>query len=265
MSVQHEDQGHTHHTKAYVGVWLALLVLTAVTVYVSYFDFGEWNIFVAMLVATIKATLVCLYFMHLKYDNRMDQVVFISSFVFLAIFIALTLSDVMERPLVAAAPVHEIQGPVGDQSAKMKELLKSTPAQIEKGKGLFQQNCVACHGANGQGDGPAAAALTPKPRNFHVTEGWKVGRAPAQVFKVLTNGIPGSAMASFATLSVEERWALVHYVDSLGPAAPENTPAMLADIGVKEGADAKAAPAQEQVEIPIPFAIERLVQEAEKK
>ncbi len=264
MSVQHEDQGHSHHTKSYVIVWVTLLLLTVVTVWVSYFDFGEWNLFVAMLVATVKAALVCLFFMHLKYDNRMDQVVFISSFVFLAIFISLTLSDVMERPKVEPAQVLAVQGPVGDQSAKMKELLASTPAQISAGKILFQQNCVTCHGAEGKGDGAAAAALNPKPRNFHEVDGWKNGRSPAQVFKTLTEGIAGGGMASFSTLSVEDRWALVHYVDSFGPPAPADTAVSLAAIGITEG-NAKAAPIKEQVEIPIQFAIERMIQEADKK
>ncbi len=265
MSVHHEDEGHTHHTKAYTLVWIILLVLTAITVYVSYFDFGEWNIFVAMIIATIKGILVCLFFMHLKYDNKMDQVVFASAFVFLAVFIGLTLSDTLDRPKVAEAKVVEIQGPAGDQSAKMKELLNSTPQQIEKGKVLFQQNCVACHGAEGKGDGPAAVALTPKPRNFTMAEGWKNGRSPAQVFKTLANGIPGGAMASFATLSIEERCALVHYVDSLGPTPPANTPAMLAEIGIKEGAGTSTPSVSEQVEIPIEFAIKRMVEEANKK
>ncbi len=264
MNVHHEDEGHTHHTKAYTWVWIVLLVLTATTVYVSYFDFGEWNIFVAMLVATIKAVLVCLFFMHLKYGNRMDQVVFISSFVFLAIFIGLTLSDVMDRPKVLEAKVLEVQGPAGDQSAKMKELLKSTPQQIEKGKVLFQQNCVVCHGAEGKGDGPAAVALNPHPRNFTSIEAWKNGRASAQIFKTITQGVPGSAMASFSTLSVEDRCALAHYVDSLGPTPPENTPAMLAEVGVKDGAGASVPATPEQVEIPIQFAIERMVQETKK-
>lgn len=264
MSVHHEDKGHSHHTKAYILVWAALLVLTVITVWISYFDFGEWNLFVAMLVATIKATLVCLYFMHLKYDNRMDQVVFISSFVFLAIFIALTLSDVMERPKVEPVNIVAVQGPVGDQSAKMKALLASTPAQISAGKTLYQVNCATCHGPEGKGDGAAAAALTPKPRNFTTSDSWKNGRAPSQIYKTLTEGVAGSAMASFATLSVEDRWALVHYVDSLGPTPSADTPASLAAIGIKDGAD-KGPAVPEQVEVPVQFAIDRMIQEADKK
>src|SRR3990167_4374139 len=95
-----EHQKHGGHAKAYISVWMALLCLTAITVWVSYHDFGTYNILVAMLVATIKGALVCLYFMHLKYDNRVNQVVFISAFVFLAVFVGLTASDVFFRPSV---------------------------------------------------------------------------------------------------------------------------------------------------------------------
>ncbi len=93
---------HHDHTSNYIKVWVSLLVLTVITVTVSYIHFGQWglhflNILVAMLVATIKGALVCLYFMHLKEDNRMNQVVFISAFLFLAVFVGLTLSDVLFR------------------------------------------------------------------------------------------------------------------------------------------------------------------------
>src|SRR5262249_8862446 len=131
-----------NHKKAYVAVWLTLLALTVLTVWVSYHNYGVWNIAVAMLLATIKASLVCLYCMHLPYHNQVDKVVFVSSFVFLAIFVGLTASDVLERPVKAQAKVHEIQGPVGDVSAKMNELRKETPQLVAKGKELFQVNCV---------------------------------------------------------------------------------------------------------------------------
>jgi caa(3)-type oxidase subunit IV len=260
-----KKNGHSvDHKKAYVGVWMTLIILTAVTVWVSYHNYGTWNIAVAMLVATIKASLVCLYFMHLRYDNRVNQVVFVASFVFLAIFVGLTASDVLERPVKAQAKVHAIQGPVGDVSAKMNELRKETPQLVAKGKELFQVNCVTCHGAQGKGDGPAAGALTPKPRNFTSAEGWVNGRAPAQIFKTVSEGVSGSAMASFSTLPIEDRWALVHYVRSLSPNPPSDTPQTLAAIGIQEGT-AATKPAEEKIELPISYAIDRLVQEAQKK
>ncbi|OGP06146.1 MAG: hypothetical protein A2Z91_06175 [Deltaproteobacteria bacterium GWA2_38_16] len=86
-----------NHEKTYLAVVVSLLILTVITVTTSYFNFGIFNIVVAMAIASIKASLVCLYFMHLKYDNKFNQVVFISAFIFLAIFIGLTGADVFLR------------------------------------------------------------------------------------------------------------------------------------------------------------------------
>ena len=86
------------HRKTYLRIWMALLVLTVITVGAAYIEFGgNWNIVIAMFIATVKATLVGLYFMHLKYDNLVNQVVFASSFVFLSIFIIFTICDIMAR------------------------------------------------------------------------------------------------------------------------------------------------------------------------
>ena len=102
-----DDHGHGHggpehhpHVlplRAYFGVWSALLALTAITVFVSYFDFGEANLVVALLVATIKAILVAAIFMHLRYDAKFNVIVLASSVVFLAIFIGLTSLDTQHR------------------------------------------------------------------------------------------------------------------------------------------------------------------------
>lgn len=63
------ELGHIVPFKIYLGVFIALLVLTVITVWVSRFQFGAWNIVVAMVVASIKAMLVALFFMHLKYEK----------------------------------------------------------------------------------------------------------------------------------------------------------------------------------------------------
>ena len=92
-----EHKPHVLPLKIYAGVWIGLLVLTVVTVKVSYLDFGVFNLVIAMGIATLKATLVVLFFMHLKYDEPFNVVVFVSSFAFLAVFFMLTLADTMER------------------------------------------------------------------------------------------------------------------------------------------------------------------------
>jgi mono/diheme cytochrome c family protein len=88
---------------------------------------------------------------------------------------------------------------------------KKTPELLEKGKASFALNCAACHGAKGEGDGAAAAALSPKPRNF-ATEPLKHGASAAQVFETLGKGSPGTAMIGFTHLPEEERWGLAYYV-----------------------------------------------------
>jgi mono/diheme cytochrome c family protein len=109
----------------------------------------------------------------------------------------------------------------------VSSLLKPTPELLAKGKTIFSINCASCHGATGQGDGPAAAALNPKPRNF--TEGyWKYGGGLARVARTITEGSPGTAMASFSMLPLEDRIAAAHYVRSLSPKPEEDKPEDLA-------------------------------------
>lgn len=97
------------------------------------------------------------------------------------------------------------------------EIFLATPANIEKGKALFQKNCTACHGENADGKGPAAIALTPPPRNFtDAAAKWTHGREPQQIFKTVSEGSEGTAMPPFAaSVTEEERWALVSYIGTL--------------------------------------------------
>jgi mono/diheme cytochrome c family protein len=97
-----------------------------------------------------------------------------------------------------------------------KTLLVSSPELLAKGKDLFGRNCAPCHGETGQGDGPAAATLNPRPRDFTIPLGWKNGADLPSIYKTLTEGIGGTAMNSFDYLSKRDRMALAHYVQSLG-------------------------------------------------
>lgn len=88
---------HVLPLSTYLMVGSALLVLTFVTVAVAQFHFGEWNLIVAMAVAAVKATLVLMFFMHLKYDNKLYLFAFLISIAFLAVFIVFTMLDTMAR------------------------------------------------------------------------------------------------------------------------------------------------------------------------
>lgn len=88
---------HVLPMRTYIGVWLTLVVLTAITVWVSRIDFGAANFFIAILVATVKASLVALFFMHLLYDQKFNLLVLLSALVFFAIFIGFTKFDTDHR------------------------------------------------------------------------------------------------------------------------------------------------------------------------
>jgi cytochrome c oxidase subunit 4 len=98
MSKEHSSHGnHVLPLETYLAVAGALMVLTAVTVTVSFVHFGAWNLVVAMAIAATKAIMVALFFMHLKYDNKIYLAVFGGSVVFLALFIIFTMFDTMRR------------------------------------------------------------------------------------------------------------------------------------------------------------------------
>lgn len=92
---------HSHHhilpLRVYLTIGAILLVFTAITVWVAQHDYGPANLLVAMIIAATKAMLVALYFMHLKYDNRLYLAIFTFAILFLAVFIILTMFDTMRR------------------------------------------------------------------------------------------------------------------------------------------------------------------------
>ena len=89
----HPAVGHVVPWTITFAVFVALLVLTWATVLVVGYDLGPLNVWVAMAIATVKAALVVLYFMHLRYDKPFIAVVLIVSLAFTALFIALAVTD----------------------------------------------------------------------------------------------------------------------------------------------------------------------------
>lgn len=88
---------HVVPRSVYFAVFGALMVLTATTTAVSFVDLGPWNTVVALAIAFFKATLVVLFFMHVKYSPRLTQITVAGGLLWLAILILITLSDFMTR------------------------------------------------------------------------------------------------------------------------------------------------------------------------
>jgi cytochrome c oxidase subunit 4 len=103
----HDDHGHAkddglvhvhvHPASTYWKIFGALVFLTLLTVGLSRIHLGEWNFFIAVVVATIKAALVATFFMHLKDDNRFNVLLFVGSLLFIGVFFVYTMNDTQHR------------------------------------------------------------------------------------------------------------------------------------------------------------------------
>ena len=263
----HKHETHQHHILSNAmtfKIWGILLFLTVVTVAVAQIDLGPLNFAVAMIVASIKASLVCLFFMGLKYDHKENTVIFCTSFIFLAIFMILTFGDLLTRGDVYVKGPIIPEGAVAQATkSKYEKPWVSSPELLAHGKEQFMSQCIVCHGATGEGNGAASAGLNPKPRNFTKADNWKNGRKPSQIFGTLTHGL--NAMPSFGTLPPDDRWALVHYIRSLGPNsdAITDTNEDLKKIGIDPTQAGGGGGGEKQ--IPIGMAIELMSEKPSEK
>lgn len=97
---------HTHHIASvslYLVIFGALMVLTLMTVGVTYVDLGQANLFVALGIAIFKASLVILYFMHVRWSPKLVQVTIVTSLLFVGILAAFTFADYLTRGMLGVA------------------------------------------------------------------------------------------------------------------------------------------------------------------
>lgn len=92
-AVREESAAHAVPLRVLLAVWLALVVLTVVTVAAVRVDLGMLNIWIALAIALVKASLVGLYFMHLRYDRPFHAIVLVCSLLFVVLFVGLALLD----------------------------------------------------------------------------------------------------------------------------------------------------------------------------
>ena len=121
------EHEHAHGTGRYWAVWAALIAFTLITVVTGKMDFGAANIWLAMLIATVKATLVVLFFMHLWDEGAVNRMVFVTSVVFLFTLLLGVFGDLVFRlngalpnggPLPDHVPAAGEHAPGGEHAPK---------------------------------------------------------------------------------------------------------------------------------------------------
>ncbi|ANX05035.1 cytochrome c/FTR1 family iron permease [Immundisolibacter cernigliae] len=117
------------------------------------------------------------------------------------------------------APAAEVAGLAAQLKTRVAALyeLRLAPQRapdVAAAAQLYTEQCAACHGAQGRGDGPAGQGLEPPPSDFHdpVRQG---SQSLAMLYNTISYGVSGTAMSGFGTLSEQDRWALAFYVGSL--------------------------------------------------
>ncbi len=148
-------------------------------------------------------------YQYMQYQSRWDLVHYVRSLG--------PTKGLTDPPAIIAKAKERAKEGVCEPKIKQSIAQKVKPqgeAQLKHGGELFAQNCTSCHGPKGLGNGPAAASLNPKPRNFHTKNAkeWTNQPSALSIFSTLTNGVAGTSMPSFANLPEKDRWALVQWI-----------------------------------------------------
>ncbi len=129
-----------------------------------------------------------------------------------AVLDSLAAAVAARRPPAELFAMHERFGTaLGDEGAMD---LPTRPIDLAAGKRIYEQSCASCHGATGQGDGPASAGMNPPPPALGTREAMH-DVTPALMYRIVSVGIAGTPMPSFSALSADDRWDVVSYVNTL--------------------------------------------------
>jgi len=125
-----EVHAHIGSYKHYGAVFMALIVLTLLTVAVASIHLGKANLAVAVVIASAKAALVCTFFMHLKDDNKFNTLILLSAITFIGVFFALTLNDTTYRETLDHQAGARVYHPSGESAPGSWE----NPIKVEEKK-----------------------------------------------------------------------------------------------------------------------------------
>jgi mono/diheme cytochrome c family protein len=111
---------------------------------------------------------------------------------------------------------------------RLKNPVTMDQPALARGRMLYQQNCLTCHGVAGRGDGPVGRSLNPRPADLraHVTQ-----HPDGQLFDWVSNGVPGSAMPAFKdAIPAEDRWRLIGFIKGFAEDGPAPAQTAAADL-----------------------------------
>jgi caa(3)-type oxidase subunit IV len=232
---EHHDDGHEggHHVN-YFAIYITLVVLFLISVMgpeVGKLTGLRWiTLVTAFGIAVVKANLVINNFMHLKWEKRLMKWMLATSVILMLLMVAGISPDVLnhegrnwDNVAAKAATARGLGGGHGEEEHAEEgstEMAEAAPAGFNAA-GSFGTICATCHGAGGAGDGPAGAALDPKPANFTDPAFWE-GRDRDRIITVIRDGaaaVGGSAlMAPWGALYTPEQLEeMADYVMSLRP------------------------------------------------
>jgi high-affinity iron transporter len=120
----------------------------------------------------------------------------------------------LAAPVVLALWACERDVPAAYRSVVVPAARLGDPAARERGRELFARYCALCHGERGDGRGQRRAGLSMPARDFTDPD-WQVRTSSLRIFVAVREGVPGTSMASWAALDVEDTWDLVAYLRSL--------------------------------------------------
>ena len=158
-----ENHEHVSPLSLYIKVLVGLFILTGLTYAVSYADLGPASLPVAMIVAAMKATLVCAFFMHLKYDDKFHVFIFVSSLLFVAIFFTFTIFDLSSRDRLLELQATDYRrsdggwDDMGRMAANNRNTDQNKPQCTDGSIPVCDQTFAACnaegeHGGHGEGE-----------------------------------------------------------------------------------------------------------------
>jgi cytochrome c oxidase subunit 4 len=125
----HGHEEHEHGgTGTYTKTLVALLILTAITVFAAGFDFGQGNVVIALVIATIKGSLVALFFMHLRWEKPVNAIIAMAGFLFLGIFLMFCLLDFNTRNNFIPQNMKPTMVPLAPGTAPAGAVIRTNPA-----------------------------------------------------------------------------------------------------------------------------------------